>query len=55
MKTRLMIAAFAAIAGAAGIYLIRRFRARRNHPEPVKKNHHLTKAFARAKNYTVSN
>jgi hypothetical protein len=53
MKTKVLIAALVTVATASGIYFYRRWMANKNQKsQPIKKNHHLTKAFARAKGYT---
>lgn len=54
MKTKVLIGALVGAATAAAIYYIRKFRANQaEKSEPVKKSHHLTNAFARAKSQAV--
>jgi hypothetical protein len=55
MKTKVLIAALVTVATASGVYFYRKWMAKKNaKSQPIKKNHHLTKAFARAKGYATN-
>ena len=51
-KTAIITGALVAAASAAAVYFIRKYRNRRNETPAVKRSHHLTQAFARAKGYS---
>ena len=55
MKTKVIIAALVTVATASGIYFYKKWLAKKNvKSQPIKKNHHLTRAFARAKDHALN-
>jgi hypothetical protein len=56
MKAKMIAAIVATTATALGIFLYRKYQAsRQKGSQPVKKNYHLTSAFARAKGMATNN
>lgn len=55
MKTKVLIAGLVAVASAAVVYYLRKRKMDAVENTRVKKSHHLTSAFARAKQESMSN